>query len=79
MAKMSKPNPKPTMKNGAVSDAAKPIKPMFSPAEIKKFRGVKTGAEILAMKPSEQQKFMKWQAQRSTATTKRASKQKYGW
>ena len=76
MAKMSKPKPRPTMKNGAVSDAAKPIKPTFSPTEIRKFRAVKTGAEVLAMKPAEQKKFMKWQAQRSTATTKRAMKKK---
>lgn len=31
MAKMSKPKPKPTMLNGAVSDAAKPIKKTVNP------------------------------------------------
>ena len=69
---MAKPTPKPTMKNGAVSDAAKKITPMFSPAEIKKFRAVKSGAEIINMSSSEAKKYMQWHAQRSTATTKRA-------
>jgi hypothetical protein len=76
---MAKPTPKPKMKNGAVSDAAKFIKiakPTFSNAEIKKFRAVKTGAEVLSMKPKEAEKFMKWQAQRSTAEAKRFMKKK---
>lgn len=74
---MKKPTPKPkVMKNGAVSDAAKQIKPTFSPAEIKKFRAVKKGSEVLAMKPTESAKYMKWLAQRSTATTKRALQKK---
>ena len=58
---------------------AKPKPPTFSPAEIRKFRAIKTGAEILDMKPAEAKKYMKWHEQRSAAISNRASKKKYGW
>lgn len=62
-----KPTPKPT------------AKPKFSATEIKKFRTLKTGADILSLSASQQKKYMDWQSQKSTAATKRASQKKYGW
>lgn len=67
------------MKNGAVSDAAKLIKPTFSPAEIKRFRAVKSGSDILKMTTADQRKFEKWQGQRSTAIAKRAMRKNGMW
>lgn len=66
----AKPTPKPTPKPTA--------KPKFSDSEIKKFRTLKTGADVLSLSSAQQKKFMDWQAQRSTAATKRASQKKYG-
>ena len=66
---MNKPKPKPTPKPASG----------FSAAEVKKFKAVKSGAEVANMKPAEGKRYMDWKAQRSTATTKRASKKKYGW
>lgn len=57
--------------------AMKPTpKPSFSVAEIKKFRTIKKGSELLALPPAQQKKFMDWQSQRSLATTKRAMQKK---